>query len=101
MKFFIASDRGNAKQIKFLTDNLISFGHSVSVDDITGLAESDKVIMLLPADIPTYISAGIAYGFGKHLTLIGDPQSAQNRYLTFDKDFKTIEEFVETLRPKA
>jgi hypothetical protein len=125
MKFFIASSRANSKQIKNLEDNLISMGHSpfsffnegdeslfapgpdwskrkelkkIFESDLTKLEEADRVILLLPAGKSSHLCAGIAYGFGKHLTLIGQPEILESPYFVFDEDFKNIEEFMSSLK---
>lgn len=66
--------------------------------DLTGLEESDVFIMLLPAGKTSHIAAGIAYGFGKHLILIGNLDYAESHYFVFDADFKTIEDYISTLK---
>lgn len=125
MKFFIASGRGNAKQIRNLTDNLVSLGHEAATfiieedasvfapgpnwrtraelkkifeADMTKMEEADRVILLLPAGKASHLIAGIAYGFGKHLTLVGAPQSLESHYLIFDSDYQTIEDYIAALR---
>ncbi len=40
--------------------------------DLEGLKNAEKVIMLLPAGNSVHIEAGIAYGLGKPLILIGE-----------------------------
>ena len=128
MKFFIASSRANSRQIKNLTDNLLSFGHEavsfiieedsalfapgadwrnraqlkkIFEADLTKIEEADRVILLLPAGKSSHLCAGIAYGFGKPLTLIGEPALIESHYFIFDADYKTIEDYVATLRAHA
>jgi len=67
---------------------------------LAGLEDSDAVILLLPAGKTSHIEAGIGYGLGKHMILIGEPESAEPHYLVFDTWYKTIEEFVSALRSK-
>jgi len=127
MKFFIASSHANEREIKNLTDNLLSLGHEAftflqgenalfasGVDwrergelkkifetDLTKLEEADRVILLLPAGKNSHLCAGIAYGFGKHLTLIGEPGAIESHYFIFDNEFKNIEEYIASLRAQA
>ena len=115
MKFFIASGRTNRKAIKDLDDNLASLNHQASLftpqegtqlkkvfeADLTKLEEADRVILLLPAGKNSHLAAGIAYGFGKHLTLIGTPENAEANYFIFDDTYATIEEFIAALRPQS
>jgi hypothetical protein len=128
MKFFIASSRSNIKEIKNLIDNLESLGHQattfISGDDsslfaagtdwrnraelkkifeqeLTRVEEADHFILLLPAGKNSHLAAGVAYGFNKHLTLIGQPQLIESDYFIFDTDYKNIAEYVVALRAKA
>ncbi len=126
MKFFIASSWSHLKDIESLSDNLVSLGHSVVNDtkskrpealftpgddwrgrtelrkifeeNVTGIEESDTIILLLPAGATAHISAGIGYGFGKRLILIGSPKAAEAQYFIFNEDHKTIEEYIASLK---
>ena len=66
-------------------------------EDLEGLKNARKVIMLLPAGNSVHIEAGIAYGLGKHLILIGEPEKADSLYLIFQERYKTIEEFLNSI----
>ena len=124
MKFFIASSWTNGVAVNTLRDNLMVLGHEVVYpgkeadnlfaagadwrsrielkkifeQEVTKIEEADQVIMLLPAGRASHISVGIAYGFGKHLTLIGQPEKIEGHYFMFDKDYKTIDEYIAALR---
>ncbi len=65
--------------------------------DFNGLKNAEKVIVLLPAGNSTHIEAGIAYGLGKPLILIGEPEKPETLYLIFNERYKTIEEFLKTV----
>lgn len=65
--------------------------------DLEGLKNADKVIVLLPAGNAVHIEAGIAYGLGKKLILIGEVEKPETLYLIFEERYKTIEEFLETI----
>lgn len=65
--------------------------------DLMGMQEAKEVIMLLPAGNSTHIEAGIAYGLGKPLILIGKPEKPESLYLIFAKRFDSIENFIASL----
>lgn len=67
-------------------------------EDLRGLKESETVIMLLPAGNSVHVEAGIAYGLGKRLILIGKPEKAESLYLIFKERYDTIEDFLKQLR---
>lgn len=66
--------------------------------DLDGLRDANKVIVLLPAGNSVHIEAGIAYGLGKELILIGEVEKPETLYLIFDKRYKNIEEFLNTVK---
>ena len=66
--------------------------------DMNGLKNAEKVILLLPAGISAHIDAGIAYGWGKPLILIGEPAKPETLYLIFKERYKTIDEFLVSIR---
>ncbi len=65
--------------------------------DLQGLKNAKAVIVLLPAGTSTHIEAGIAYGLGKKLILIGRPEKAESLYLIFQERYNTIEKFLQTI----
>ncbi len=65
--------------------------------DLQGLKEAKNVIVLLPVGNSVHIEAGIAYGLGKKLILIGEPEKPESLYLIFKERYKTIEEFLKTI----
>jgi hypothetical protein len=88
MKVFESvKDFFNDKYYKYVFEN-----------DLEGLKNAEKVILLLPAGISAHIEAGIAYGLGKPLILIGEPEKAESLYLIFKERYKTIEDFLNSLK---
>ena len=65
--------------------------------DLDGLKNANTVIMLLPAGNSVHMEAGIAYGLGKRLILIGEPEKPESLYLIFKERYKTIEEFLQNI----
>ncbi len=65
--------------------------------DLDGLKQAETVIMLLPAGTSVHMEAGIAYGLGKKLILIGEPEKPETLYLIFKERYPTIEHFLATL----
>lgn len=72
------------------------FNH-VFLKDLAGLKNAQKVIVLLPAGNSVHIEAGIAYGLGKPLILIGEPEKPESLYLIFNERYKNIEEFIRSI----
>ncbi|GAI21420.1 unnamed protein product [marine sediment metagenome] len=65
--------------------------------DLKGLKNAKRVILLLPAGISAHIEAGIAYGLGKPLILIGEPEKPETLYLIFKEYYKNIDEFLKSV----
>ena len=78
----------------FFEDNY--FRH-VFEKDMLGLKNADKIILLLPAGNSAHIEAGIAYGLGKPLILIGEPEKPDTLYLIFGERYATAEDFLKSL----
>jgi len=66
--------------------------------DLSGLKNANTVIVLLPAGNSVHIEAGIAYGLGKKLILIGEPEKPDSLYLIFNERYKTIGDFLENVK---
>lgn len=66
--------------------------------DLLGLKNAKIVIVLLPAGNSVHIEAGIAYGLGKPLILIGKPEKPESLYLIFEERYDTVEEFLKTIQ---
>lgn len=67
-------------------------------NDMNAEKESETLIMLLPAGKSAHIEAGVAYGMGKRLILIGEQREAESLYLIFDETYPTIDGFIKTLK---
>ncbi len=80
-------------------ENFYTDGHFKLMfeNDLDGLKNAEKVIVLLPAGNSVHIEAGIAYGLGKPLILIGKPEKPETLYLIFEERYDTIEEFLATV----
>jgi nucleoside 2-deoxyribosyltransferase len=65
--------------------------------DLEGLKNAEKVIMLLPAGNSVHMEAGIAFGLGKPLILIGEPEKPESLYLVFNERYKDMDEFLATI----
>lgn len=89
------------RQMKALenTKDFFNDGHfrKTFEEDLEGLKNTEKVIVLLPAGNSVHIEAGIAYGLGKPLILIGEPEKPETLYLIFKERYKTIDEFLKTI----
>src|SRR5690348_6003658 len=51
--------------------------------DFKGLMEARTVVLLLPAGTSSHIEAGIAFGKGKKVILIGEPEKPETLYFIF------------------
>jgi len=65
--------------------------------DMNALRESEAVILLLPAGKSSHIEAGVAYGFGKKLILIGEQKETETLYLIFNEVYPGIDDFIASL----
>lgn len=65
--------------------------------DLEGLKNANKVILLLPAGTSAHIEAGIAFGLGKPVILIGKPEKPESLYFIFSERYDTKEDFLKTL----
>lgn len=61
------------------------------------LKECDLVILLLPAGISSHLEAGIAYGWGKKVVLIGPIIKPEVVYLIFNKIYLDESSFLKDL----
>jgi len=83
------------EKIKDFFDN--EYFKKIFEADLDGLKNADTVIMLLPAGNSVHIEAGIAYGLGKKLILIGEPEKPDSLYLIFKERYKDIDDFLKTV----
>lgn len=65
--------------------------------DMKALKNADTVILLLPAGKSSHIEAGVAYGLGKKLILIGEQKETESLYLIFNEFYETIDDFIDTV----
>lgn len=65
--------------------------------DMDGLRNAETVVMLLPAGMATHMEAGVAYGLGKKLILVGEVEKPETLYLMFDEHYADIESFLESI----
>jgi hypothetical protein len=65
--------------------------------DLEGLKNAEKVILLLPAGLSAHMEAGIAYGLGKPLIMVGKPEKPEALYLLFNERYETVEDFLARL----
>ena len=66
--------------------------------DMDSLKQSETLILLLPSGKSAHIEAGVAFGSGKKLILIGEQKETESLYLIFNEVYPTIDEFVNSLR---
>lgn len=66
--------------------------------DMNALKSAENVILLLPAGTSSHIETGIAYGLGKKLILIGEPERPDSLYLIFNEHYKNEEKFLNNLK---
>lgn len=69
----------------------------IFLDDMQGIQHSDALILLLPAGKSSHIEAGVAYGFGKHMILIGEQKEAESLYHIFHEHYSSIEGYIAEL----
>ncbi|MEZ4525611.1 MAG: hypothetical protein R2941_06790 [Desulfobacterales bacterium] len=65
--------------------------------DLAGLRNANAIVMLLPAGTSAHMEAGIAFGLGKKLILIGRPAKPETLYFIFNQHFKTVDDFLATV----
>ncbi len=68
--------------------------------DINAIHASRSVILLLPAGKSAHVEAGIAYGLGKPLILIGEQKETESLYLIFNQVHHSIITFLTSLPKK-
>ena len=65
--------------------------------DLRGLEASKNVVVLLPGGKSTHLEAGIGYGLGKKLILIGEQKETESLYLIFSEFYPTIDHFIRSV----
>lgn len=62
--------------------------------DLAGLKGARTVVLLFPAGNSAHVEAGIAFGLGKKLVCIGEPEKPETLYFIFHEHYSTPEEFL-------
>ncbi len=63
-------------------------------NDMNGLREAEKFVMVLPAGLSAHMELGVAYGLGKDCYAIGKPEKHETLYLMFKEIFPNAKEFL-------
>lgn len=66
--------------------------------DLEGLKNAGKVILLQSCGLSAHMEAGIAFGLGKPLIMVGEPMKPETLYLMFEERYSTTEEFLKTIK---
>lgn len=65
--------------------------------DMDGLKNADTIVMLLPAGKAAHMEAGVAYGLGKKMVIIGEVENPETLYLMFSEHYPDIESFLNSI----
>ena len=65
--------------------------------DLNGLKNAETIVLLLPAGAAAHMEAGISYGLGKKMIIIGEVEKPETLYLTFNEHHPDIESFLDTI----
>ncbi len=66
--------------------------------ELQGLKNSDMVVLLLPAGHSSLIEAGIGYGAGKRIVIIGEVEKPEVFYLICEKIYPDLESFLKEIK---
>jgi len=66
-------------------------------EDLAGLKGANTVVLLLPAGMAAHMEAGVSFGLGKKLVLIGEVEKPETLYLMFDERYPDIETFLTSI----
>ena len=69
--------------------------------DLAGLKDAGKVILLQPCGLSAHMEAGIAFGLGKPLIMIGEPMKPETLYLMFEERYENVEEFLASVKDEV
>jgi len=69
--------------------------------DLDGLKNAECVILLLPCGLAAHMEAGIAYGLGKRVVMIGKPAKPETLYLMFRERYETAEDFLSSIATRS
>lgn len=70
----------------------------IFADDLAGVKNAEKLILVLPAGNSAHIEAGIAYGLGKTCYALGAHEKTDSLYLIFQEIFPDLAAFKKFLR---
>ncbi len=65
--------------------------------ELEGLKSSDMVVVLLPAGHSSLIEAGIGYGAGKRVAIVGEVEKPEVFYLICEKMYRDVDAFLADL----
>lgn len=66
----------------------------IAESEVQALRDSDAVILLLPAGDSSHMEAGVGYGMGKRMILIGPVEKPEIIYLLFNHAYLDISSFL-------
>jgi hypothetical protein len=67
--------------------------------ELEGLKNSDMVLFLQPGGHSSLIEAGIGYGMGKRVAIIGEIEKPEVFYLICEKIYPDLDSFLKDLQP--
>lgn len=65
--------------------------------DMDGLHNAQTIVMLLPAGMAAHMEAGVSFGLGKKLVLVGEVEKPETLYLMFNERYADIELFLASI----
>jgi hypothetical protein len=95
-----------AEELKTFGEALNNWEHDPNIkkifdSEMEGLKKSDTVILLEPVGHSSLLEAGIGYGMGKEVTIIGPIQKPEVSYLVCKKFYADIDAFLNNLGEAA
>ncbi len=69
--------------------------------DLAGLKNAEKVILLQPCGLSAHMEAGIAFGLGKPLIMVGEPIKPESLYLMFEERYNSAEDFLVSVKDRV
>lgn len=69
--------------------------------DLAGLKNAEKVILLQPGGLSAHMEAGIAFGLGKSLIMVGEPTKPETLYLMFEERYSSADDFLYSIKEEA
>lgn len=68
--------------------------------DLEALRNAHTAILLHPCGLAAHMEAGIAFGLGKPLIMIGKPPKPETLYLMFQERYPSIDDFLAIINEK-